>query len=112
VKGSGHDWLGRSTAPNSLLIRTRNLQSFSVTEAFFVGTQNMGPAATVGSGLHMGILYQNTKANGKIVVGGNAATVCAAGGYMQGGGHSSTSPLFGLAVDNVLGKEHQSCESS
>ncbi|KAJ7885020.1 FAD-binding domain-containing protein [Mycena leptocephala] len=90
VKGSGHDWLGRSTAPNSLLI------------PFFVGTQNMGPAATVGSGLHMGILYQNTKANGKIVVGGNAATVCAAGGYMQGGGHSSTSPLFGLAVDNVL----------
>ncbi|KAJ6529273.1 FAD-binding domain-containing protein [Mycena capillaripes] len=102
VKGSGHDWLGRSTAPNSLLIRTGNLQSFSVTEAFFVGTQNMGSAATVGSGLHMQILYQQTKANGKIVVGGNAATVCAAGGYMQGGGHSATSPLLGLAVDNVL----------
>ena len=37
-----------------------------------------------------------------LVVGGNALTVGAAGGYLQGGGHSAMSPLYGLAVDNTL----------
>ncbi|KAJ6518477.1 FAD-binding domain-containing protein [Mycena vulgaris] len=102
VKSSGHDQMGRSTAPNSLLIHTSNFQNMTMTESFFVGSKNMGPAATVGSGLHMQSMYQQAKANGKIVVGGSAATVCAAGGYVQGAGHSALSPLFGLAADNVL----------
>ncbi|KAJ7705488.1 hypothetical protein B0H17DRAFT_1156848 [Mycena rosella] len=102
IKADGHDYLGRSTAPNSLLIHTGNFQNLSVTEAFMVGTQNMGSAATVGSGLHSQVLYQQAKANGKIALSGTAATVCAAGGYLQGAGHSAISPLFGLAADNVL----------
>ncbi|KAJ6509634.1 FAD-binding domain-containing protein [Mycena vulgaris] len=102
VKSSGHDQMGRSTAPNSLLIHTSNFQNMTMTESFFVGSKNMGPAATVGSGLHMQSMYRQAKANGKIVVGGSAATVCAAGGYVQGAGHSALSPLFGLAADNVL----------
>ncbi|KAJ7633739.1 FAD-binding domain-containing protein [Mycena rosella] len=102
VKSSGHDVLGRSTAPYSLLIRTAGLQNISMTDAFFVGTRNMGPAVTIGSGVHTQTLYQETKANGKIVVAPTAATVCPAGGYVQGAGHSALSPLFGLAADNVL----------
>ncbi|KAJ6618130.1 hypothetical protein B0H10DRAFT_2378486 [Mycena sp. CBHHK59/15] len=102
VKASGHDYLGRSTAPNSLLIHTAKFQNLSVTDAFFVGTQNMGSAATVGSGVHSQIVYQQAKANGKIAVGGTAATVCAAGGYIQGAGHSAVAPTFGLAADNAL----------
>ncbi|KAJ7635622.1 hypothetical protein B0H17DRAFT_961423, partial [Mycena rosella] len=94
--------LGRSTAPYSLLIRTAGLQNISMTDAFFVGTRNMGPAVTIGSGVHTQTLYQETKANGKIVVAPTAATVCPAGGYVQGAGHSALSPLFGLAADNVL----------
>ena len=35
-------------------------------------------------------------------VGGTAATVSPAGGYIQGAGHSALSPLYGLAADNVL----------
>ena len=31
-----------------------------------------------------------------------ALSVGAAGGYLQGGGHSPMSPMFGLTVDNVL----------
>jgi hypothetical protein len=104
VKSSGHDVLGRSTAPYSLLIRTAGLQNISMTDAFFVGTQNMGPAVTIGSGVHTQTLYQIMKANGKIVVVPTAATVCPAGGYVQGAGHSALSPLFGLAADNVLGE--------
>ncbi|KAJ7301702.1 FAD-binding domain-containing protein [Mycena albidolilacea] len=102
VKSSGHDGLGRSTAPYSLLIRTAGLQNISMTDEFFVGTRNMGPAVTIGSGVHTQTLYKETKANGKVVVAPTAATVCPAGGYVQGAGHSALSPLFGLAADNVL----------
>lgn len=57
---------------------------------------------TVGSGVTLNMLYPATKAQGKIFVGGTAATIVAAGGYVQGGGHSTLSPTFGLASDNVL----------
>ncbi|KAJ6514419.1 FAD-binding domain-containing protein [Mycena vitilis] len=102
VKSSGHDYLGRSTAPNSLLIRTANLKNISFTESFFVGGENLGPAVTIGSGVHAQDVYQASKVQGKIVVTGAAATVTAAGGYVQGAGHSTLSPMYGLAADNVL----------
>ncbi|KAJ7202332.1 FAD-binding domain-containing protein [Mycena pura] len=102
VKSSGHDYLGRSTAPDSLLIRTSNFQNVSLTDAFFIGKKNMGSAVTFGSGLHANMLYQHTKANGKTVVAALAGTVSPAGGYLQGAGHSPLSPAFGLAADNAL----------
>jgi FAD/FMN-containing dehydrogenase len=47
-------------------------------------------------------MYAAAKARGKMFVGGTAATVSPAGGYIQGTGHSAFSPLYGLAADNVL----------
>ena len=35
-------------------------------------------------------------------VGGTAASISPAGGYIQGAGHSAFSPHYGLAADNVL----------
>ncbi|KAJ7127936.1 FAD-binding domain-containing protein [Mycena epipterygia] len=102
VKSSGHDYLGRSTAPHSLLIHTVNLQHLSFSNNFCVGPHKLGSAVTVGSGVTLQTLYTKTKAHGKIMVGGTAATVCAAGGYVQGAGHSAVAPLFGLAADNTL----------
>ncbi|KAK0457758.1 FAD-binding domain-containing protein [Desarmillaria tabescens] len=102
VKASGHDYLGRSTARNSLLISTHKFQNITFTENFTVSERNEGSAVTVGSGVPLNTLYQAAKEQGKIVVGGDAATVVAAGGYVQGGGHSALSPLLGLAADNVL----------
>ncbi|KAJ7158092.1 FAD-binding domain-containing protein [Mycena filopes] len=102
IKSSGHDYLGRSTAPQSLLIHTNKLTNITFTDAFFVGAQNMGFAVTVGPGVHSQTVYQESKAHGRISVGGSAATVCAAGGYLQGAGHSTLSPSFGLAADNVF----------
>lgn len=64
----------------------------------------MGSAVTIGSGVHANTLYLQSKANSKIVVSPLAATVCTAGGYVQGAGHSALSPTFGLAADNVLGE--------
>lgn len=103
VKASGHDILGRSTAKDSLLLWTHNFRNITFTDSFFVGENNEGCAVTVGSGLPMNELYMATKAQGKIVVGATASTVVAAGGYVQGAGHSVYSPLFGLAADNALG---------
>jgi len=47
-------------------------------------------------------VYVEAEKREVVVVGGNAQTVGAAGGYVQGGGHSANSPQFGLVVDNVL----------
>ena len=57
---------------------------------------------TIGSGVRLNELYSASREAGKFVVSGNAATVAAAGGYIQGAGHSAFSPAFGLAADNVL----------
>ncbi|KAF7330618.1 FAD-binding domain-containing protein [Mycena sanguinolenta] len=92
VKSSGHDFLGRSTAPSSLLIHTHKFQNIS-----FVGS-----TMTVGSGVYAKTVYEQGKANGKIAVGAVAATVCLGGGWVQGAGHSALSPALGLGADNAL----------
>ena len=104
MKSSGHDYLGRSTAKESLLISTHRFQNITFHDNFVVGRQNFGSAVTIGSGVDLATLYQATKAQGKIAVGGTASTVAASGGYFQGAGHSALSPLLGLVVDNTLGK--------
>lgn len=47
-------------------------------------------------------VYEEMTDHNVLVVGGTSATVGAAGGYLQGGGHSANSPRHGLAVDNLL----------
>jgi FAD/FMN-containing dehydrogenase len=103
IKASGHDYLGRSTAKNSLLLWTRHFQNITFHESFRVGGKDQGSAVTVGSGVSLHTLYQATKARGKIFVGGSTVTLVPAGGYVQGAGHSFLSPTFGLAADNALG---------
>ncbi|KAJ6466810.1 FAD-binding domain-containing protein [Mycena sanguinolenta] len=102
VKSSGHDYLGRSTAPSSLLIRTGNFQNVSFSDSFLIGSTDVGSTVTVGGGAFAQTMYTAGKANGKIGVGGSAATVCIAGGWVQGAGHSALSPTFGLGADNAL----------
>ncbi|KAJ6506705.1 FAD-binding domain-containing protein [Mycena sanguinolenta] len=102
IKSSGHDYLGRSTAPSSLLIHTHNLQNISFIDMFLVGGTDMGPAVTLGSGAYTNALYAQGKKEGRIAVGASAATVCAAGGWVQGAGHSALAPTLGLGADNAL----------
>ncbi|KAF8527013.1 FAD-binding domain-containing protein [Hysterangium stoloniferum] len=102
VKSTGHDYLGRSTAKGSFLLWTRYFEDITFHDTFKVGQKNTGSAVTVGSGVHLNGLYQAAKAQGKTYVGGSAATVAPAGGYVQGAGHSALSPMFGLAAENVL----------
>lgn len=61
-----------------------------------------GPAIKVGAGVLGLEAYEAADSAGYRVVGGNCPSVGIAGGYTQGGGHSSLSSQYGLAADNVL----------
>lgn len=101
VKSTGHDYLGRSAAAGSFLIWMHKLKSITITDSFTTcGTTS--PAVTVAGGVMWDEIYDAIKDTGYAVVGGICLTVCASGGYFQGGGHGVFGPLWGLAVDNVL----------
>ena len=108
VKASGHDFLGRSTARGSLLLWTRYLRNISFADSFQVGANDVGSVMTVGSGVPLNIMYTAATQQGKMIVAGDAAVVVAAGGYLQGGGHSPFSPFLGLGVDNVIRESSES----
>ncbi|XP_024359992.1 uncharacterized FAD-linked oxidoreductase ARB_02478 [Physcomitrium patens] len=105
VKSSGHDFLGRSTAHGSFLIWMHKFKNISIHDSFVPSSRcgkHSTPAVTVVGGVGWGEVTDALKPTGYITVSGNARTVCATGGYIQGGGHGSLSPQFGLAVDSVL----------
>lgn len=104
IKASGHDFLGRSAAPESLQILTHDMKNISIVEDFRpVGApKGEGPAATISAGVYLPELYRAVGKHERTVVAGSAHTVCAAGGYIQGGGHSPLGAWKGLGSDNAL----------
>lgn len=107
VKGSGHDYLGRSTAANSLSIWTKHIRGIEFHDSFKPqGCHDCDsvPAATLGSGEDWGQLYAAAHELGRTFVGGTGDTI-GLGGYLTGGGHSPLSAMLGLAVDQVLEME-------
>lgn len=106
LKNTGHDFLGRSAAPESLQIMTHYLKNIDFTDEFVPEGKRdrraIGPAVTIGAGVQLSELYSAVKEENRAVVAGFAHTVGAAGGYIQGGGHSALGPWKGMAVDNVL----------
>ncbi|KAL2371480.1 hypothetical protein RJZ57_004083 [Blastomyces gilchristii] len=61
-----------------------------------------GPTVTIEAGLQLAELYKGLGAKGHMVVGGYSHGVGAAGGYVQGGGHSILGPWKRMASDNAL----------
>ncbi|ORY12190.1 FAD binding domain-containing protein [Clohesyomyces aquaticus] len=105
VKNTGHDHLGRSSGEGSFGIWTHWLKGRVWHDSFTVkgGRENKGvPAVTLMAGEQWLDVYRDADIRGRIVVGGSARTVGAAGGWMTGGGHSPFSHFYGLGVDNVL----------
>lgn len=106
IKNTGHDHLGRSSGDGSFAIWTHNMKGRVWHEAF-VPSNAPGhvqgiPAVTLQAGEQWLDVYHDASAHDRIVVGGSARTVGAAGGYLLGGGHSPWSYYYGLAVDNLL----------
>lgn len=108
IKNSGHDYIGRSSAPNSLSIWVHHLKGFQFYDTSF-SPQNCnitidGPAVTAAGGTEMLEAYQASDAVNHTVVGGGGRTV-ALGGFISAAGHSILSLHHGLAADNVLEME-------
>ncbi len=109
IKGAGHSYLGQSTAPDSLLLWTRDLDAISLHDAFVPqgceGRVAPTPAVSVGSGAKFVQLYDAvvTKA-GRYVQGGGCTSV-GVGGHVQTGGFGSFSKYGGLAAAGLLEAE-------
>ncbi|KAI9039633.1 FAD-binding domain-containing protein [Aspergillus affinis] len=106
VKNTGHDFLGRSGAPHSLQIATFKMRELSFSDEFVPkgapGGRGLGSTVTVEAGAVLDEIYPAVKEEGKVAVLGAAHTVGAAGGYIQGGGHSPIGSWKGMASDNAV----------
>lgn len=106
VMSTGHDYDGRSTAPDSLMLSMKNLLSMTSHTIDLPGE----PPATVmkvetGNTFTRIYAYADTLRGSVgerlVVVGGSDGGV-GIGGWTMGGGHSALSRMYGLGVDNVV----------
>jgi len=110
VKGTGHDYLGRSNAPDSLLVWTHKMRRVSMQDAFVPrgcpATEAGTPAVTLEAGTRWLEAYQEvTVKHRRYVQGGGCTSVGAAGGFLQGGGFGSWSKRYGIAAAGMLEAE-------
>jgi hypothetical protein len=109
VRGGGHSYLGRSNAPDSLLIWTRRMNAIALHDDFLAqgcaAQQPPQPAVTVGPGaIWMHTYNAVTTKGGRYVQGGGCGTVGVAG-LVQAGGFGSFSKNFGTAAAGLLEAE-------
>jgi hypothetical protein len=104
VKNTGHDHLGRSSGKGSIAIWTHYMKGRKWHDAFVPHGGQEGvkgvPAVTLQAGEQWLDVYRDADRNDRIVVGGSARTVGAAGGWFTGGGHSPWSHFYGLGIDS------------
>ncbi|WP_440994495.1 FAD-dependent oxidoreductase [Cysteiniphilum litorale] len=106
IKGSGHDYLGRSNAPDSLLIWTHHMQTLEYDKNFVPkGAPKGTPAVAamkVGAGVGWLQVYQKAAQYDRFVQGGGCTSVGAVGGFTLGGGYGSYSKQYGTGAANLL----------
>ena len=106
IKGTGHDYFGRSNAPDSLLIWTHKMRDIKIDDKFVCQGCNQNeavPAVTFGAGTRWLELYNVVATEHKrYVQGGGCTSVGAAGGFPQGGGYGSYSKRFGTGAANIV----------
>jgi FAD/FMN-containing dehydrogenase len=110
IKGTGHDYLGRSNATDSLLVWTHKMRAVTVQDAFVPRGCSAGetgvPAVSVEAGARWVEAYdQVTVKHHRYVQGGGCTSVGAAGGFLQGGGFGSWSRKYGMAAAGMLEAE-------
>jgi FAD/FMN-containing dehydrogenase len=107
VKGTGHDYYGRSTGPReSLLIWTHHMRKITVHDAFVpqgapAGTTSV-TAVTTTAGNRWLEAYKAASARGLYIQGGGCTSVGACGGFALGGGFGSFSKRYGSGAAGVL----------
>jgi FAD/FMN-containing dehydrogenase len=116
VKGGGHSYLGRSNAPDSLLVWTRHMKAVTLHNAFVAqgcaGQAAAQPAVSIEPGAIWGHVYNEvTTKGGRLVQGGGCLTVGVAG-LVQAGGFGSFSKQFGSAAASLLEAEIVTADGS
>ena len=109
VKGTGHDFRGRTVAPYSLSIWTRHLRGLTFHENWQTGAAvppddlhfYSGPALTLAAGENNGAALEAANAHGLMVHVGSSPSV-GVGGFLTGGGQTLFSSQEGIAADAVL----------
>lgn len=91
---------GGSTGAGSLSIWTQHLKTAQFSD--WSDSSYKGKAFKMGAGILGYEAVTLAAAQGLVILSGTCPTVGAAGGYLQGGGHSALSTNFGLAADQVL----------
>lgn len=104
IKNTGHDFAGKSAGAGALSIWTHHFKSIAFYSSY-AGSTYTGKAFKLGSGVQASEAYAAAKEQGVTIIGGEGQTVGVAGGYIQGGGHSPLSSIYGLAADSVLAYE-------
>ncbi|KAI6040855.1 hypothetical protein EDC04DRAFT_2566471 [Pisolithus marmoratus] len=107
VKNTGHDFLGRSAGRGAFVIWTHNMKDITFNAQFTpygAPANETYQALTVGAGVQWYEAYDTVNQIGRMMVGGisSGGSIGAAGGWVQGGGHSILSPTYGLGVDNAI----------
>jgi hypothetical protein len=105
IKGTGHDYPGRSSGAGSLSIWTHNLRGIEVALNDPLALRYGGAAAVkVAAGHQFREIHAEVAKHNVTVVGGADPTV-GIGGWILNGGHSPISGLYGLGADQVLSIE-------
>ncbi|PTB81770.1 FAD-binding domain-containing protein [Trichoderma longibrachiatum ATCC 18648] len=105
VKNTGHDYLGRSAAANTLGLRTHNMKNIAFKSSFTArncsasNRQNIG---IIGAGVVAEEALGFFDKHGMMATVGGCPTVGIAGGFGQGGGHGPLAPTHGLMVDQAV----------
>ncbi|KAJ7440768.1 hypothetical protein B0H11DRAFT_2163285 [Mycena galericulata] len=103
IKNTGHDYEGRSSAPQSLALWMHHLKGMSYQSNFVSeGCSSAHSAVTLEAGVQWAEAYTFADAHNITLVGGSDRSVGAVGGWLQGGGHSVLSNTMGLGADRVL----------
>lgn len=100
IRNTGHDYLGKSTAPGAVALWTHHLKDIEYLQ--YTSASYNGPAMRLGAGVQGFDGMAAAHAQDKVIVTGNCESVGVAGGYMQGGGHGQLASRFGLAADQAL----------
>ncbi|KAF1838958.1 FAD binding domain-containing protein [Decorospora gaudefroyi] len=103
IKNSGHDFNGKSIGGHSLSVWTHHLKGITYDADYTSPTGSYtGRAVAYAAGVqaYEGAALMRRENMFMIIAGGS--TVGIAGGFLQGGGHSSHTSYYGLAADQVL----------
>ncbi|KAI9461137.1 hypothetical protein HD554DRAFT_2292489 [Boletus coccyginus] len=109
VKCTGHDYLGRSTAPGSFVVWTHNMKNITYNRTFVpqgAPANETYEAVTLTAGVQWHEVCTAINNYRGLMVGGISVGVVLlvhpSGGWLAGRGHSMLSPSYGLGVNNAL----------